>query len=107
MVPGRGLAAFDGRSWSDADSWGFYTPAGEPDLDVTAVLGLAPDGALWLRTDRGLARLDPTKLADGEPAAAWMTYALKEDMVIPSRHAVAFGPKGTVWFGATRFEPNP
>ena len=107
VVPGRGLAAFDGQSWSDADSWGFYTPASELDLDAIAVLGLAPDGALWLRTDRGLAHLDPTKLADGEPAAAWMAYALKDDRVIPSRHAVAFGLDGSIWLGATRFEPNP
>jgi ligand-binding sensor domain-containing protein len=104
IVSERGLAAFDGRSWSEADSWAYYAPAG--DLDVTAILGRAPDGALWLRTGRGVARLDLTQLAGGDAPAAWTTYDLAEGKIEVGPGAVAFGPNGEVWFGATRFDPQ-
>ncbi|MGD8463566.1 MAG: hypothetical protein PVI09_06835 [Anaerolineae bacterium] len=102
IVPGRGLAAFDGRSWSDGASWRFYAPA--DDLDVMMVLGRAPDGTLWLRTGPGVARLDATRLQDGDAAAAWTTYALEDGGMEVGPSAVAFGAEGTIWFGATRFE---
>jgi hypothetical protein len=68
------------------------------------VLGRAPDGTLWLRTGPGVARLDPTRLQDGDAAAAWTTYALEDGGIEVGPGAVAFGLEGTIWFGATRFE---
>jgi len=103
IMPERGLAAFDGRSWTDDASWTFYSPPGGLVL-VGAWPAVAPDGALWMRFQEGVARFDPSLADEGDsPEAAWTLY---EDVLAGGYAPIAFGPGGEIWFGATRFEPE-
>ena len=102
LVPGRGLAAFDGRSWEDGDSWEFYGSAGGLSLAGGFHLTPGPDGTLWVTTPRGIARLDP----QNPPERAWMVYAPVQDPTTSYSNAVAFAPDGAVWWGATKFRPG-
>jgi len=105
LVPERGLAAFDGRSWTDDASWTIYSPPGGLAF-AGAWPAVAPDGALWIGLEHGVARFDPS-LADAvvqgdSSKQAWTVY---EDVLEGGYSPIAFGLEGEVWFGATRFEP--
>jgi ligand-binding sensor domain-containing protein len=84
----RGLVRFDG------DAWEPVAPAAGS--SAYGYLVVAPDGALWLRGQTHLARLD------GE---AWTTYPTVEGV-----KSMAIAPDGTVWLGTgngvVRFEPG-
>jgi ligand-binding sensor domain-containing protein len=73
------------------------------------LLADAPDGALWLSTENGIARFDPAAdLAEGgksNSGAAWTIYTVNEGLV-SNFSAMAFGPAGEIWFGTTRFQPE-
>jgi hypothetical protein len=101
IVPGRGLAAFDGQGWSEAESWAFYgLPVGFTFRGAGPAL--APDGSLWMRLEHGLARFDPA-LAGAE--GAWTVYSLEEGGE-GGYGPIAFGLDGAIWLGATRLEPG-
>jgi hypothetical protein len=105
-VPGRGLASFDGRSWSDEGSWSFYTPASALSLENMHILGVAPDGALWLSLEGSVARFAPgAQSAEGNPADAWAFYAPEQGLSNGRISASAFGPEGEIWLDTTRFRP--
>jgi ligand-binding sensor domain-containing protein len=74
------------------------------------VLGVAPDGAIWVNVERGVARFDPAAAAGGAggsaPTGAWAVYTVDDGLSIPRVGAVAFGPDGGIWFDATRFQPD-
>jgi hypothetical protein len=106
IVPESGLAAFDGQGWSAPESWAFYAPPEASTLRGSR-LALAPDGALWMLLEHGIARFDPSLAGTegGSADAAWATYRL-EDGMGGGYSPIAFGPGGEVWVGATRFEPG-
>jgi len=114
VVPGKGLASFtypmggsgDGSAWTESQAWTFYAP---PDgVSLLSVVTVAPDGALWLTTEDGVARFDPTAALTGDeapdPGQAWTVFT-REDGLVSYYRAIAFGPDGEIWFGATRFQP--
>jgi ligand-binding sensor domain-containing protein len=109
VVPGRGLASFDGQDWSAASSWAFYSPPGALPSSVLSVLGVAPDGGIWVKVEAGVARFDPAATGGqgGSPGRgeAWTTYTVHDGHGSPYVGAVAFGPEGDVWLGATHFRP--
>jgi ligand-binding sensor domain-containing protein len=109
IVPDRGLAAFDGRAWSEAESWAFYAPPEGVLLHGGSGPYLAPDGALWMHTQHGVARFDPTLIsaeAGGNSSkAAWTIYRSDDGLEGSSLGPIAFGPDGEIWLGATRFQP--
>ncbi len=109
VVPGRGLASFDGSSWSEASSWAFYSPPGALPSEVVGVLGAAPDGAIWVNVENGVARFDPAAGAGGAggsaPKGAWTVFTADDGLSTPHIGSVAFGPDGEIWFDATRFQP--
>jgi len=94
IAPDGRLAAFDGQAWSEAGSWAFYAPPGGGLLRGPGPI-LAPNGALWVRTQDGVARLDPT-------LEAWTVYGNGDVGLGP----IAFGPGGEIWLGATRLQPG-
>lgn len=98
-VPEKGLASFDGQSWTEKESWTVYTAADGLPLDNVNVLAVAPDGGLWVGTNSGAARLD------GEDSSAWTTYTTDNGLANNIVRAIAFGPNGEVWLGTTRFQP--
>jgi ligand-binding sensor domain-containing protein len=108
-VPGRGLASFDGRSWASESSWSFYMPPGAPPPENMHLLGIAPDGALWLGLEGGVARFDPASQAaqgaEGNPASAWAFYAAEQGLSSGHVNTIAFGPEGEIWLDTTRFQP--
>jgi hypothetical protein len=101
-VPEGRLASFDGQSWTDSQSWTFHTTAGSLPLDNIRGLAVAPDGALWVVTSSGVARLDGEGASDG----AWTTYTMDNGLASGIGSAIAFAPDGAIWFGATRFQPT-
>jgi ligand-binding sensor domain-containing protein len=115
VVPEKGLASFtypiggsgDGSAWAGSQAWTFYAPP--EDVSLLSVVTVAPDGALWLTTDDGVARFDPAAGLTGDDAPdlgqAWTIYT-SEDGLVSYYHAIAFGPAGEIWFGATRFQPT-
>ena len=120
VVPERGLASFayrldstgtdpatgEGAAWAESESWEFHQPP--DDVFVESLIGLAPDGSLWLKTQDGIARYDPSvgPTSGGESALdAWTVYAEDAGPVM-YYGAVAFGPRDEVWFGTTRFQPE-
>ena len=117
MDPDRGLAAFDGQPAADATSGTFYAlPEGFSGGGPGPVV--APDGALWIRSQDSIARFDPS-LADADsPDAAWTVYSTEigaegagsDPLAFRPGSAgfgpIAFGPGGEIWFGATRFQPT-
>ena len=115
-VPERGLAAFDGpaalegQTWTDDASWTFYAPP-EGFLGGGSGPVVAPDGALWVRSQQGVARFDPTvAVAEVEgfsPDAAWTVYPSEDGLRDGGFGSIAFGPGGEIWFGTTRFQPPP
>lgn len=110
VVPGRGLASFDGHSWAAGSSWSFYTLDADPDLVIGGVLAVAPDGALWLSTAQGVARFD-VSAALAEPgqigsAEVWTLFAVGDGLTRSDLGAIAFGLDGEIWFGTTKFEPE-
>jgi len=109
VVPDRGLARFDGGDWSDASSWAFYVPPGALPSQVVSLLGVAPDGALWISVEDGVARFDPAagagQAGQSGLGGAWTLYTVDDGLEPPHVGAVAFGPGGDIWFGATRFRP--
>jgi len=100
-VPEGRLASFDGQSWTDSQSWTFHTTAGSLPLDNIRGLAVAPDGALWVVTSSGVARLDGEGASDG----AWTTYTMDNGLASGIGSAIAFAPDGAIWFGTTRFQP--
>jgi ligand-binding sensor domain-containing protein len=112
IVPERGLVAFDGlaapngQTWTDSASWEFYAPPEGFPLNGGPGPVLAPDGALWVRSQQGVARFDPAVAAaeiEGDsPDAAWTVY--EHDLEGRGLGGIAFGPGGEIWFGATRFQ---
>jgi len=86
----RGLARFDGQSWT------FYDTAESLPLSSIGVLALAPDGALWASGQGGLAHFD---------GQDWTVYPAGEGV-----QALAFAPDGTAWLGtsngAVHFQPT-
>ena len=107
VVPDRGLVSTsDGASWTESASWAFYQP---PDsVSVAALLDEAPDGALWLRTQDGIARFDPSvdPTASGESALdAWTVFTV-DGGAVGHPGAIAFGPSDEIWLGTTRFQPD-
>lgn len=95
-VPERRLASFDGQSWADELSWTFYDTADGLPLDSILVMAVAPDGALWVGTEGGVARFDGQN---------WSAYPTEHGLVGNAVRAIAFGRDAEVWFGATRFRP--
>jgi hypothetical protein len=106
VVPDRGLAAFDGQAWSEPESWAFYAPPEDSTL-VGSRPTLAPDGALWMRLERGVARFDPAMAGGdaGSTDAAWTVYSLEEGLE-DGYGPIAFGPDGEIWVGAKRLLPG-
>jgi ligand-binding sensor domain-containing protein len=100
-VPERGLASFDGGSWTDGESWTVHTTADGLPLDNVNVLAVAPDGALWVGTNSGAARFD----RESPPDKAWIAYTTENGLASNTVRAIAFGPNGEVWFGTTRIQP--
>jgi hypothetical protein len=99
---GQGLACFDGGDWSSPAAWTIHNEA--LGLDLGQALGppvAAPDGALWTLARGGLSRWD----ARGATDDAWKLYRLGTDESSLKPGPLAFGPEGTVWIGATRFQP--
>jgi hypothetical protein len=92
------LASFDGRSWIDGESWTLYDT---PSLNNTSLLAAAPDDALWLTTDSAVVRYDRGSISN----EAWVIYTQEDGLPDSYYHAIAFGPGGEIWFGATRFLP--
>jgi ligand-binding sensor domain-containing protein len=96
-----GLACFDGSNWADDKAWSHYdlpaTLTGEQAGRPIA----APDGALWLATSGGLARLDHP----GTPAATWNLYPVAPDSPVTPTGPVAIGPEGEIWVGSSRLQP--
>jgi ligand-binding sensor domain-containing protein len=99
-VPERGLASFDGQSWTNRESWTVYTEADGLPLDNVNVLVVAPDGALWVGTNSGAARFD----SESPPDKAWTRYTTDNGLASNTIRAIAFGPDGEGWFGMTRFQ---
>jgi ligand-binding sensor domain-containing protein len=85
---GRGLVGFDGETWQPI--------AGVPASSACGALAVAPNGALWLNGQAGLARWD-----DG----VWTTYPAVEGV-----QAMAIAVDGSVWLatanGIVRFEAD-
>jgi ligand-binding sensor domain-containing protein len=100
MTPEGSLASFDGGSWTDGESWKFYEPPGGLQ-DHAVPLIMAPDGALWLATVGAMARFDYEAIPD----QAWTIYTQSDGLPDSYYHAMAFGPGGEIWFGATRYQP--
>ena len=107
MVPERGLASFDGRSWTEPSSWDVYALPEGVSLEGGLGLAVAPDGALWMRTAGGVARFDPAAaragLDEGVSSSAWTLYAAPEGRCGNTSWPIAFGPGGEIWIGASRF----
>ena len=101
VAPERGLACFDGQSWTDGRSWTFHTTAGSLPLDNIRGLAVAPDGALWVVTSGGVARFD----GEGASDEAWTTYTMDNGLAGIPGSTIAFAPDGAIWFGTTRFQP--
>jgi ligand-binding sensor domain-containing protein len=110
LAPDRGLAAFDGRAWSEAESWAFYAPPDGVLLHSGRGPYLAPDGALWMHSQHGVARFDPALAAAGAAGnrsdAAWTVYGTGDGSEGSSIGPIAFGPDGEIWVGATRIQPE-
>jgi ligand-binding sensor domain-containing protein len=102
LVQGGRLASFDGRSWTDEDSWAFYDVGGHLPLVDIYNLTVAPDGALWMTGSGQLARFDPRR----PPDEAWTIYSSGSSLVEGYVGAMAFAPDGAIWIGGTRFEPS-
>lgn len=106
VVPERGLASFDGRSWTEGQSWTFYPPPDGVSLEWLTTVD--PDGGLWLSTEDGVARFDPSaELTTGResaPGEPWTIYT-KDDGLVGYYSAIAFGPNDEIWFGTTRLRP--
>jgi ligand-binding sensor domain-containing protein len=101
ITPEGRLASFDGLSWMDGESWTFYDPPGADSVDKIDVLTVAPDGALWLASGNCIVRFD----REGGPEEAWTIYTQSNGLPESYYQAMAFGPDGEIWFGATRFQP--
>jgi ligand-binding sensor domain-containing protein len=100
----RGLTCFNGPSWTDSQSWTFYPIPEALSLDGILTLSAAPDGALWLRAENGLARFE----VEGASAERWTTYIADNGRVCDRDcgSAIAFAPDGTIWISTTRFRPS-
>jgi hypothetical protein len=103
----RGDSADKSAAWEEGESWTLYpSPDG---VLLYAIIGVAPDGALWLSTEDGVARFDPAADPTGDTESAssnaWTLYT-KGDGLGSAYHAIAFGPYGEIWFGTTRFQPE-
>jgi len=107
----EGPAALQGQTWTDETSWTFYAPPEGFLLDGGPGPVAAPDGALWMRSQHGVARFDPTvAVAEAEgfsPDAAWTIYTSEDGLPDGGFGSIAFGPGGEIWFGTTRFQPPP
>ena len=107
VAPERGLACVDplamlgtgSGSWTNDRSWTFYPTAGGLSLDSINALTVAPDGALWAITGKGIAYFDES---------AWQTVRLEHDP--GTINAMAFAPDGSIWLGtsqgAIHFRPS-
>jgi hypothetical protein len=104
ITPEWGLAVFDGEDWSEETSWAFHAVPEGVSLEGANRLSLAPDGALWLRTEGAVARFDPQLAAD-HPDQAWTVYPLEGDLAHSYLSDIALGPGGEVWIGAARLKP--
>ncbi len=102
IVQGSRLASFDGRSWTDEDSWAFYDVGGHLPRVEPYNLRVGPDGALWLIVAGDVARFDPQR----PPDEAWTAYSSGSALVEGYVGAVAFAPDGAIWIGGTRFQPE-
>ena len=109
IVPEHGLAAFDGlaapdgQTWTDGASWTFHAPPEGFPFNGGPGPVLAPDGALWVRSQHRVARFDPAVAEQDSPGAAWTVY--EHGLESRGLGGIAFGPGGEIWFGATRFQP--
>ena len=67
----------------------------------------APDDALWMRSQHGVARFDPAvAVAEVEgfsPDAAWTVYLSEDGLQGGGFGSIAFGPGGEIWFGSDAF----
>jgi ligand-binding sensor domain-containing protein len=100
-TPEGGLVSFDGLSWTAGESWTFYDPPGTPFVANVAILTVAPDSALWLASGSSVVRFD----RESGSEEAWTIYTQDDGLPESYYQAVAFGPDGEIWFGATRFQP--
>jgi ligand-binding sensor domain-containing protein len=95
--PERGLARFDGRSWSDEQSWTTYGTADGLPSDRIVDLVVAPDDVLWAITDGGIACFD----GGGWNSVLW-------DDTFGTINAMAFAPgdpalrDGAIWLATSR-----
>jgi ligand-binding sensor domain-containing protein len=101
VVQGDGLACFDGSNWSDDRAWTHYNLPATLSGEHVGRPAAPPDGAIWLATSRGLARLD----RPGTPAATWNVFPVAPDSPVTPAGAVAIGSEGGVWVGSSRLQP--
>jgi ligand-binding sensor domain-containing protein len=87
---GRGLASFDGQSWTDGGSWAFYDAADGLPSDQIIDLAVAPDGALWAITAGGIGYFG---------GRGWKSVEL--DHSLGAIRAMAFAPDGSIWLGTS------
>ena len=83
--------------------WTFYPIPDTLSLEGARSLTAAPDGALWLRVDNGLAHFE----VEGASGERWTAY-IAQDSLICDRgcgSAIAFAPDGAIWLGTTHFQP--
>ncbi len=93
-----GLTCFDGEFWTDSRSWTFYPIPDTLSREGPLTLIAAPDGALWLRADNGLARFDSA----GASGERWTIYICERGC----NGEIAFAPDGAIWLGTTSFQPT-
>jgi hypothetical protein len=87
---GGGLRRIDGRGATPRDIQHLTHLDGLPS-NLIVDLAVAPDGALWVATDKGVSRL---RVADG--AVTLTTFAALDGLALPVRN-VAVDAAGTVW----------
>lgn len=82
-TPYHGVVRYDGHTWKE------FTTADDLPSNRIVDIAVAPDGMIWVLTDRGLAHLqgEQWRAVDGTP---------------PGAKVIAFAPDGTTWVGTDR-----
>jgi ligand-binding sensor domain-containing protein len=96
---GGGVSCFDGQTWTSLD-----VRNGLPSDHVRA-LAFAPDGALWLGTDRGVARYQPDHTRPHVRITGVQADQLHTSLEqVP---ALGTGARATLYFRAIDFQTPP
>lgn len=108
VIPGVGVASFDGREWTAAESWRIYPLPGDLPLRGGFHMAISQDGKLWVATPRGAAHMAAEGRSGQEESTVrrelWTEYTADCDVPAGTLRPIASGPGGEVWFGATRFQ---